>query len=176
MNTIRKLEEKCHFQTTNLSISQWSKDLFTPLQLKMVLTILSPAVTRSLPDGWQNISSEPDVERWLQSRIEESCFLVIKQKDTEIIGFLLLYPEQKEHSTIIHLGYLLGESHWGKGYATELISGLVDWCKKEKDIVRITGGVERGNVASGRVLEKNGFSAMDESLSNTITYELLLQT
>lgn len=52
--------------------------------------------------------------------------------------------------------YLLAEAVWGAGVASELIRGFVDWCERN-NVASIVGGVERGNVASRRVLEKNGF-------------------
>ena len=63
---------------------------------------------------------------------------------------------EPESSGELRLGYMLDESVWGKGYATELISGFVSWCKNH-DIESVIGGVERNNLASRRVLEKSGF-------------------
>ena len=57
---------------------------------------------------------------------------------------------------------MLAESAWGKGFATELITGLVNWCR-ENAIKSITGGVEHNNPASARVLEKCGFSVNDNA-------------
>jgi len=57
----------------------------------------------------------------------------------------------------VRLGYLLSEHAWGKGIAGELVSGFVTWCRRQANIVSIVGGVEQNNVASQRVLEKNGF-------------------
>ena len=50
----------------------------------------------------------------------------------------------------------LAEAVWGGGVASELIRGFVGWCERN-NVASIVGGVERGNVASRRVLEKNGF-------------------
>ncbi len=65
----------------------------------------------------------------------------------------------------MRLGYLLAERAWGKGIASELIRGLVEWCRKS-GIASIVGGVERNNIASRRVLEKNGF-VCDASTKNS---------
>ena len=56
----------------------------------------------------------------------------------------------------LRLGYMLAESSWGKGLASELVRGVVEWCEN-KDVASVTGGVERDNIASRRVLEKCGF-------------------
>lgn len=56
----------------------------------------------------------------------------------------------------LRLGYLIVESRWGRGYATELLQGLVEWVRIAP-FRRIVAGVASDNVASKRVLEKSGF-------------------
>lgn len=175
MITIQDLEESCYFQTERLSVAKWSEELFTPTGIATTTSILSKEVTATLPEGWQNLSTEPEVTEWLQERINESCFLTIKQEETQLIGFLLLYPDQREEKTTLHLGYLLGKRFWGKGYATELINGLVSWCSSNGKISAISGGVSSDNEASGKVLEKNGFIKAQNTLPDTITYERIFQ-
>ena len=29
----------------------------------------------------------------------------------------------------VRLGYLVSEAAWGRGFATELVKGLFDWCR-----------------------------------------------
>ena len=55
-----------------------------------------------------------------------------------------------------HIGYLLAEPTWGKGYATELVTGLVEALRSEAPMT-LLGGVDTKNPASARVLEKAGF-------------------
>ena len=55
----------------------------------------------------------------------------------------------------IHLGYLLGQSTRGRGYASALIAGLVSHVPKTG--FRLLGGVGRENPASAHVLRKTGF-------------------
>ena len=69
------------------------------------------------------------------------------------LGLVLLF-EQAENE--LRLGYMLAESSWGQGVASELIGGLVEWGERS-GIRSITGGVAFDNPASSRVLEKSGF-------------------
>ena len=55
------------------------------------------------------------------------------------------------------LGYLLLTDHWSKGIMTEAVRQICEIAFSELDIIRITGLVYAPNVASQRVLEKNGF-------------------
>jgi [ribosomal protein S5]-alanine N-acetyltransferase len=53
-------------------------------------------------------------------------------------------------------GYILGRAYWGRGYATEAWSCLVDWARAQPGVFRIEATIDRENPASGRVLEKSG--------------------
>lgn len=64
------------------------------------------------------------------------------------------------------LGNSLGQSAWGKGYASELLAGLV--LHVPKTGFRLLGGVGRENPASAHVLRKTGFQIVPE-LSDTET-------
>ena len=65
----------------------------------------------------------------------------------------------------MRLGYVVAESVWGRGFATELVAGLVEWSRSEPSIRTISAGVAPTNEASIRVLDKNGFllSAVSDS-------------
>jgi RimJ/RimL family protein N-acetyltransferase len=75
-----------------------------------------------------------------------------------VVGFIILF--EIDHGVAdgaeVRLGYVLAESAWGRGLASELVHGFVEWCRKA-DVARIVGGVDRDNVPSRRVMEKNGF-------------------
>ena len=77
----------------------------------------------------------------------------------------------------VRLGYLIAESAWGKGLASELIGGFVEWCR-EQTIVSIEGGVGRENQASQRVLEKNGFELVTptDPMQGELFFRLVLDS
>lgn len=56
-----------------------------------------------------------------------------------------------------HIGYWLGEAFWNKGYATEALSLMIDFCRKELKLVRLYAKVLDYNLASLNVLMKNRF-------------------
>lgn len=57
----------------------------------------------------------------------------------------------------LRIGYLVAESFWGFGYATELVRGMVGWARGRSPL-SLMAGVAADNVPSRRVLEKCGFS------------------
>ncbi len=179
MTDLLPLCQRCAFDTERLLInsvkSQILDDDSQRLYTLKLLELLTPAVTNSLPSEWQNITSYEQASNWWQQRIKESCCLSIQLKpNNEIIGFVFLYNDETQPMQLdLHIGYLLGESYWAKGYGSELIKGLVNWAYLDKHIHSLIGGVEVNNIGSMKVLEKNGFSRskLDSPDKNVIFLE-----
>ena len=173
------IEERCNYNTHRLMVRSWkhqvqdsdSRNKFA----RTVIEILTPIVTKSLPDGWQNISTIELALQWIKARDDESHFVTIQLlSNKETVGFLFLYESDRENKYYdLRFGYLLSEKVWGKGLGTELLEGLINWCQAEGDIKSISGGVERDNIGSIKVLEKTGFSpsAIDNPTEEVVFYE-----
>ena len=56
------------------------------------------------------------------------------------------------------------KSQWGKGFANELVRGLVEWARS-RTFASIVAGVAAANIASIRVLEKCGFTRVEDESS-----------
>lgn len=56
------------------------------------------------------------------------------------------------------LGYWLGKSFWGCGYATEAARKVLSFAFRELKVLEVAAGWFYDNPASGRVLEKLGFT------------------
>ncbi len=54
--------------------------------------------------------------------------------------------------------YLIGKSHWGKGYATEAVHEFTEYCFNILGLSKLVAVVKPQNIASKHVLEKLGFS------------------
>ena len=55
------------------------------------------------------------------------------------------------------LGYVLDDSAWGHGYATEAARALLQWAFETLDLNRVQAETDTRNAASAHVLEKLGF-------------------
>jgi len=55
------------------------------------------------------------------------------------------------------IGYWIGKPWWGRGFATEAASALIEHCFHEIGFERVTCGHFVDNPASGRVIAKLGF-------------------
>ena len=62
------------------------------------------------------------------------------------------------------LGFFIAEQLWGRGYCTEVCSQVLTYCREHFGISDVFARAEDGNVASVRVLEKLGFTKIDDCL------------
>ncbi|WP_163581477.1 GNAT family N-acetyltransferase [Gracilibacillus saliphilus] len=84
-------------------------------------------------------------------------FTIIERNSNEIIGscgYNSLDFENKK----VEIGYEIAKKHWGKGFAPEAISTLIDYAYNRLGFHRIEAKVEPENVNSVRVLDKLGFT------------------
>jgi RimJ/RimL family protein N-acetyltransferase len=126
--------------------------------------ILSENVAKTLPQGWQGVDTTDDALDWIARRSEEGSVFTVRLTGTgEVVGCLLIdvAAGSQEEGLRLRLGYFLSESHWGRGLGSELIEGLVGWCSEDGDVRELIGLVETGNVASAKVLTRNGFELSD---------------
>ncbi|EOD81766.1 hypothetical protein D515_01673 [Grimontia indica] len=49
-----------------------------------------------------------------------------------------------------------------------MLQGLVSWCQQSGKVATLSGGAEENNLASVRVLEKNGFVRDGETIKDTV--------
>jgi RimJ/RimL family protein N-acetyltransferase len=79
-------------------------------------------------------------------------WVIERQEDGQAIGMMIgrANPEKWE------LGFVLARDHWGRGYMTEALRGIIAWTLQQKDIFRIWAVCDIDNKASARVMEKAG--------------------
>ncbi|MFT5594368.1 MAG: ribosomal-protein-alanine N-acetyltransferase [Oceanicoccus sp.] len=133
-----------------------------------VVAILSPSVVASLPPYFQGIEDVKQAQVWLDKMQNESdCYVVAESGVNVIVGFLFLYEADDNTA---HLGYLLAEKSWGKGFASELLIALVQQLKKHNLLKALVGGVDANNAASIQVLRKAGFHAEAKHENNVLLF------
>ena len=88
---------------------------------------------------------------------------IIIEKETGAIigecGFLQLKKNDPSH---IEIGYMLDESYWQNGYGSEIVEALINYGKNEMNLPKLKAGVNAQNIYSIRILEKHGFSEIDQ--------------
>ena len=172
---------ECAFDTARLVVSEWHSPMHAHRDLAAVVTeLLTPSVTGPLPIEWQGEYSFERARSWIDERDAEGAVLLAADLNSDrVVGLLILHetvgPDDPD-AVEIRLGYLLAESVWGQGHASELIAGFVAWCRGQPRLRSIVGGVAPDNIASARVLTKNGFVLTDDaSPGGDQMYELVLR-
>ena len=116
--------------------------------------------TEDSADWWLGMVSEQDGK--------EGVFRAIVA-DGSVVGNISVEKKSDVYCKDGEIGYLLLTEHWSKGIMTEAVRQICDAAFTELDLVRITGLVYAPNVASQRVLQKNGF--VQEGIQKNAVYK-----
>lgn len=92
---------------------------------------------------------------------DKRSYVMAGRDDDRLKGVIGLYFHDDRPT---ELGYWLGESHWGRGLAPEAVSGLLA-AAAAIGLMPIRARVLAANSGSIRVLEKTGFTRIEETLS-----------
>lgn len=74
-----------------------------------------------------------------------------------LCGVIGITPQTDVYRKSAELGYWIGEPYWGQGIATQAVEMILKYGFEHFDIERVYAGVIEPNVASMKVLERNGF-------------------
>jgi RimJ/RimL family protein N-acetyltransferase len=109
-----------------------------------------------LPEG--GVES-PGVLRWLRRGIADaatpSCWLIVA--DSEVVG-LCSFKGAPDADGYAEIGYGVAAERRRRGHATAAVACLVEQVRSRSGLAGLTAETAVENVASGRVLEANGFS------------------
>lgn len=171
--------QKCKFSTERLVVGEWHllADEYGLDLIAIIRSVLTKATTAALPPDWNGDYDDERAKKWVDARDAESPTLLVVETESGLaVGFLILFESvsRDEHARIdVRLGYVLAESAWGRGLATELVHGLVLWARSELFVHTISGGVAESNDPSAHVLLKNGFKPLSAG-GGERTYALTL--
>lgn len=88
--------------------------------------------------------------------------LAVELKETgELIGDAGV-NKVEGNANEVEIGYGICKRHSGKGYATELLRAMTEFITGTFEINILYGRVIHGNIASVKVLEKNGYQFVKE--------------
>lgn len=115
------------------------------------------------PTHTSEAMSREVIEKYFQPNPD--CFAIIYKDTNEPIGCIGLIPEGEEYyspnANEREVGYWVGYSHWGKGYATEALKALGFFYKNNSNLKTLLLTTDCSNAASQRVAEKCGFSYIE---------------
>ena len=94
---------------------------------------------------------------WSRSRSGWGMWALDEAEIEKFIGLAGLFPLAGEGPEI-ELAYHIVPSRWGRGYATEAGSGLLEAAWRETDLDHVVAVAFEGNRGSTRVMEKLGMT------------------
>jgi len=146
------------FETDRLIIRRLSTD-----DAEILLKYSQEEITRKeLPDEvFENIE---DIKKAIEYFIMNYDYKfplvygIVTKENKNIIGHLSLSKIDEG----MEIGYAIGTDYQNKGYASELIVPFTSWAKEKFKLEKIYGIVKLNNIPSWKILERNGFSLLEE--------------
>lgn len=110
---------------------------------------------------WKAHETEEDTREYLRRCLSEwsngtgyPYVIELVDDSSGPVGMIHLH---KEHHGV-SFGYVIAHHHWGKGFATEALSKLVDGSLAQSEVWRASACCDIENLASARVMEKAGMT------------------
>lgn len=129
-----------------------------------------------LPSPYTLKDAEDSIAICIKDWGEKPFEFGIELKETgEFVGVLTLILDKKNN--VAEFGYWLGESYWGRGYATEALKKVIE-VGFGLGLHKIFGGYYSFNTQSGRAIEKCGFVQegvrKEQILRDGVYYDFIL--
>lgn len=116
------------------------------------------AINRGLSHRFPYPYTRADGEAFLAGRVVDLSDPVFAiEIDGHACGTIGAHPGKGERAIGAALGYWLGRAHWGQGRMTAIVAAFAPWVMRQLGLQRLEATVVDFNLASARVLEKNGF-------------------
>lgn len=97
----------------------------------------------------------------------------IDKQENCMVGDVCITGEPNAEGEI-EIGYGTYEAFQGKGYMTEMVSGIAEWARAQPAVRSIVAETDKSNTASQRVLEKNHFICIGET-DTQLRWKLVLR-
>ena len=129
-------------------------------------------VNQFLETRWkkQNIKSIKKFVSEINKSNYSYIFGIINKETNEHIGNIKIGDINVFHKNA-EIGYFIGEKkNWGKGYSTEAIKLISNYCFKNLKLKYVKALVYENNIGSLKALKKNGYK-VDGNFINKIVYK-----
>jgi RimJ/RimL family protein N-acetyltransferase len=104
----------------------------------------------------------PNVADQSKNYLYSTIWTAISKAQNKMIGDLCIVGEPNADGEI-EIGYGTYDEFQGKGFMTEIVSGIIEWAKKQSSVKSIIASTDKTNLASFKVLQKNNFIKVGET-------------
>ena len=106
---------------------------------------------------WSSYTSRSEAENFFVNIVKAHPWFKAICIDEKVVGSMTLDKGKGAFSCKAELGYVIARKCWGNGLATKAVAEALKRGFEDLDIERIEAYVDPTNIASYKVLEKNGF-------------------
>ena len=117
-----------------------------------IMKYLDKAPARDLDDAYKYIQMISDLEK---NNLDVTWAITLKG-NTKLLGTICFWNIQKEHYRA-ELGYVLHPEYWRKGFMQEALTVVLKYGFNVMKLHSVEAHVNPNNIASIKLLEKNGF-------------------
>jgi [ribosomal protein S5]-alanine N-acetyltransferase len=149
---------------SNLTLQTARLDLrpLAPTDVGALFALKSDAVVQRYGShvAWTALQQAVDyIERDRQGMAEgqHAQLAIVRREDGAMVGTCNLYALDAQCRRA-DVGYALLPSAWGRGYANEAVTALLDWGFEHLLLNRVEADIDPRNAASARALERLGFT------------------
>jgi len=116
------------------------------------------AATTRIPHPYPIDGARRFIEDQARARAEGRCYVFVIKDRHEVVGVCGIHDVANGEAR--ELGYWIGQQFWGRGYATFGVKMVLQFAFQNLSLARVGASVLQSNVASQRVLAKNGFQLL----------------
>lgn len=84
-------------------------------------------------------------------------WVIVITETKELVGLCGLNIHEVDSEEYLHVNYRLGSQYHGKGFATETVNGVKEFCSKNLTHDYLSAIIEISNINSINVIERSGF-------------------
>ena len=129
--------------------------------------------------AYEHDFSDNDVQEWLDRQVERyqkygfGLWAMILKNTGEMIGQAGLTIQPYKDKEVLEIGYLLKESFWHNGYASEAASGCKRYAFEQLNRDKVYSIIKSDNYASMKVAKSMGMKKEDELITQYYNGDML---
>ncbi|GFI61599.1 putative ribosomal N-acetyltransferase YdaF [Clostridiales bacterium] len=125
----------------------------------LAVAINNPNVQNNLRDGIPYPYTKNDAAEFIELMLnsDKNTIPFAIEYYGKVVGSIAVYRGDNIHFRTGEIGYYIGEDYWGLGITTDAVSQICSYIFNNTDIIRIFAEPFSYNIASCKILEKNGF-------------------
>ena len=131
------------------------------LEKELNLNETSRTISPELKEAFEQ-TILPNVADTTKNYLYSTLWTAISKAENKMIGDLCIVGEPNVDGEI-EIGYGTYDEFQGKGFMTEIVSGIIEWTKTQSSVKSIIAMTDKTNAASFKVLQKNNFINIGDS-------------